>query len=387
MEPGTKYDSQTDTLVWDEATAELDKTKEVDARTVEVLREVANSIHPMITMEEDYPSKHSDKKLPILDLKCWFYLGQVWYQHYEKPVSTRTVLMAKSGYPMSKKRQILVNECLRRLLHCREELPWSYKTEVLEDYMARLRDSGYSEQFRRGVLKQAIGKYETMLERQRTGERPLHRSRDYRRSERQAQKTKKTSWIAKGGHDTVMMVPATPNSELAKAWKKVIEENPGPVKIKVVEEGGRSLVGLLRKSNPTKPKGCTDSKCLPCKFGRGEGGECRRNNVGYYTKCEECDVVVKYVGETGRNGYTRGLNHVDDYRRQREDSHMWKHAIEKHERRMDVKFSMKIVKDFKDPLTRQVNEAVRMVRCEADNVLNSKSEWHGPAIVRLVPDD
>ena len=43
---------------------------------------------------------------------------------------------------------------------------------------------------------------------------------------------------------------------------------------------------------------------------------------------------------------------------------MWKNAVENHERRMDVKYTMKIVKDFKDTLTRQVNEAVRMVRCE-----------------------
>ena len=63
-----------------------------------------------------------------------------------------------------------------------------------------------------------------------------------------------------------------------------------------------------------------------------------------------------------------------------------KHAVENHERRMDVKYSIKVVKDFKDPLTKQVNEAFRMTMCEANITLNSKSEWHGPAIVRLVPD-
>ena len=64
---------------------------------------------------------------------------------------------------------------------------------------------------------------------------------------------------------------------------------------------------------------------------------------------------------------------------------MWKHAVENYERRMDVKYIIKVVKDFKEPLPRQVNEAVRMVSCEADTILNYKSEWHRPAIVRLFP--
>ena len=54
---------------------------------------------------------------------------------------------------------------------------------------------------------------------------------------------------------------------------------------------------------------------------------------------------------------------------------------------MEVSFSMKVVKSFRDPLTRQVNEAVRINQCGAEVQLNSKSEWHGPATVRLVVDD
>ena len=53
---------------------------------------------------------------------------------------------------------------------------------------------------------------------------------------------------------------------------------------------------------------------------------------------------------------------------------------------VDVSFSMKVVDYFRDPLSRQVNEAVRINRCEAGTQLNSKSEWHGPATVRLVAE-
>ena len=53
---------------------------------------------------------------------------------------------------------------------------------------------------------------------------------------------------------------------------------------------------------------------------------------------------------------------------------------------MDVSYSMKVEKCFKDPLTRQVNEAVRIANCESNIQLNSKAEWHGPATVRLVAE-
>ena len=51
-----------------------------------------------------------------------------------------------------------------------------------------------------------------------------------------------------------------------------------------------------------------------------------------------------------------------------------------------VSFSMNVVKSFRDPLTRQINEAVRIFNCSATTQLNSKTEWHGPATVRLVAE-
>ena len=47
---------------------------------------------------------------------------------------------------------------------------------------------------------------------------------------------------------------------------------------------------------------------------------------------------------------------------------------------------MKVVKSFRDPLTRQINEAVRITNCTAGTQLNSKTEWHGPATIRLVAE-
>ena len=63
---------------------------------------------------------------------------------------------------------------------------------------------------------------------------------------------------------------------------------------------------------------------------------------------------------------------------------MFKHA---QTGRLDVNYSMKVKTKFQDTLTRQVNEGVRISMCQAEISLNSKSEWHGPATVRLVIDE
>ena len=93
-----------------------------------------------------------------------------------------------------------------------------------------------------------------------------------------------------------------------------------------------------------------------------------------------------YVGETGQNSYTRGLKHMANYRGKQADSPLWKHAQMTHGGSMEVSYSMKVEKCFMDPLTRQVNEAVRIANCESTTQLNSKAEWHGPATVRLVAE-
>jgi hypothetical protein len=116
------------------------------------------------------------------------------------------------------------------------------------------------------------------------------------------------------------MISSTPGSELANQLQQVLNTNPGPVKIKVQEQGGVKIKTKLQKSNPNKTRGCDCNDCLACKHGRGSGGECRRNNVGYVLICDECGGdEVTYVEQTGQNVYTRGLSHMANYRRKHPD--------------------------------------------------------------------
>ena len=96
---------------------------------------------------------------------------------------------------------------------------------------------------------------------------------------------------------------------------------------------------------------------------------------------------MTYHGETSKNAYVRGAKHLENYKYKIQNSALYKHAQTDHQGSMEVKYSMKVKTKFKDTLTRQVNEGVRINRCEAEVSLNSKSEWHGPATVRLVVDE
>ena len=55
-------------------------------------------------------------------------------------------------------------------------------------------------------------------------------------------------------------------------------------------------------------------------------------------------------------------------------------------RHEDVKFKMEISKKFKDALTRQANEAVRIHNRPEYESLNSKSEFNHPPVARVVVD-
>ena len=64
-------------------------------------------------------------------------------------------------------------------------------------------------------------------------------------------------------------------------WKIAENEAELGVNFKIVETGGLSMRSILQKSNPLKDKGCENQDCLPCKDGRGAGGDCKEGSVNY----------------------------------------------------------------------------------------------------------
>ena len=74
----------------------------------------------------------------------------------------------------------------------------------------------------------------------------MYRKRDYMMEERKKDKqAKKNSWYTKNNYESVMCVPATPQSKLSKLYRQKINESG--MKIRVVEKAGRKIKNFLQR--------------------------------------------------------------------------------------------------------------------------------------------
>ena len=109
----------------------------------------------------------------------------------------------------------------------------------------------------------------------------------------------------------------------------------------------------------------------------------------YKISCKECaqnNIKSNYYGESNFNGYTRGTQHLKNYRstnlNTQEKLALRRHAKEQHKDKK-VEFKMEILETFKKPLSRQVMESIHILKSkkEDDFPLNSKKEFNQALIV------
>ena len=129
---------------------------------------------------------------------------------------------------------------------------------------------------------------------------------------------------------------------------------------------------------------CNDPKCLI--RNSENGGDCRKSSVVYEIKCKECND--KYVGETSRNGHTRGIEHNNDSKSKnqttRNKSVILRHENEKHEGN-EMQYDMKIVSTYQNnAFARQCGEAVRIKEIDPKKRINNKEEYHQPGDVEVI---
>ena len=147
-----------------------------------------------------------------------------------------------------------------------------------------------------------------------------------------------------------------------------------------MEKGGITVERTLMRSNPMASENCGKIDCPACKNGGGKG-MCHKGNINYENQCNLCDENVKYFGESCRNLYTRAKEHERKCEKKDENSFMYKHQVEFHKDEVPD-WSFKVVKTFKDPLSRQVGEAM-LIKNHKGILLNSKAEFHQAPLVRI----
>ena len=235
--------------------------------------------------------------------------------------------------------------------------------------------------------------YDKIISEDKAGTKPMYRSREWNKEERDLKKNnRKLNWYKTGQKEieykSVLFVPITKGGKLLKEMKKREHEinKNSDERIKIVEGGGVQLKNLLVDKNPFPNPVCELRKCILCKNNTREIKiPCRSNNVGYRLVCETCEekgLHRTYEGETARSARTRGAEHMRDYNKGRMDNAMYKHKQNEHNGD-EIEYRMEITKSFRDPLTRQANEAVRISHNNKNEILNSKTEFNHPPIARI----
>ena len=341
--------------------------------------------------------------MPVLDVQVNVNeneMDRIDFEFFQKPTKNQRVIMADSALSFAKKRTILTQEFLRRLRNTKLELGSKVQQKHLNQFMVQVKNSGYNIKFRKEIADSGFKAFDKMVKDDKMDIKPLYRSRHWKSEERKELKSKKRlNWWnsdkSKVQYTSVLFVTPTPGGVLVKALTKREQEvnKNGHERIKFEEKGGLKVKDVLGSKNPFKKPKCVQKTCPMCTKSQFVDINpedvkipCNTNNVGYRWRCVTCrerNIVKVYEGETGRSARVRGAEHLKELEKGKETSVLLKHKMKEHKNE-HVTFQMEITKKFKDALSRQANEAVRIFNRPDHELLNSKSEFNHPPLARVV---
>ena len=230
----------------------------------------------------------------------------------------------------------------------------------------------------------------------------MYREKSWKKIERQKEKERKSAhWFRSDEKSKTcefpIFCPYTRNSELLQRWRNITEnittQSKWMIKPKIIEQGGTSLKSILCNSSPRELDTCNDEECHVCTSDVNQRPMCRktsRGGIGYEIQCMECDEEGKvslYHGETSRTLYTRIKEHM---RQTTNTTNEIRQPLLKHNTIFhpgkEIKFNVRKTGNFRDPLSRQINEGIRINNTRSDPglLMNSKSEFHQGQVPRVV---
>ena len=293
--------------------------------------------------------------------------------------SSKLVISERSGHSAKCKRSVHISEITRRLYNTSQKLDWfQHVVPIITNYMERMMRAGYSQDYRMNCLRNAIAIYDKKVDDDKNEVAPLNRPSNYRKLERRQEKiNKKKNWATGGKYLSPIIIPSTPNSELATRLRKIAESDKN-FKFRIIEKGGQSIGNMMHSANPTASNNCNKQDCVMCSQ-PGGGVMCHKSNIAYEWTCREDGA--SYIGESSRNFYTRANEHIVKYNKNPKESFIRNHQIQKHGN-SEPNFKVKVFKSFHDSLSRQVFEGVAIRRQNSES-LNSKQDYYSASTYNI----
>ena len=362
--------------------------------------------------------------------------NKVLFKMYEKETCSKQTIHKKSAMGENIKSQILSQDLIRILLNTSEDLSKEYREHVVDEYGKKILNSGYTREQAIRILVNGIKGYENKRRRRIKEGRRLRTTAKESRSGRYRKKLlAKSTWF-KGKKDnadsntissgeqsrnkkknkdekeqvreqikykSVLFIENTEGGEFLTRMKELTRGLSSSLGfgIKIVERCGSSLRSRFPLSTLWEGNQCGRKDCTTCTQGAEKIPQCTKTSVVYENICQKCnkeaggkkelESVVEdsiYIGESSRSIYERSKEHWEDWRSRSSKSHILKHQELAHEGAEDPLFIMRTVRFFRTALSRQVGEAVRIMRRGgACSILNSKSEYDRCKIPRLVLEE
>ena len=312
------------TLRWDKE----DEVKTAMEVTVGVLRDTVKRIADYLDFTFESGDDYPDGWLPTLDVSIKVNdRNTVDYRYFEKPTTTNTTVRERSAMGENSKIQCLSNDLVRRLMNTKEELPASYRAEVVDKYGIKLMTSGFTREQSRKILMNGIKGYVAKRDRRRaSGRKRIHLTAEETSQARSKRKLLgKSSWyrggkkkkdevqmtkVRKPGGGTkpstvqlrtraVLFLEQTPHGELARRMKEQLQrlEPTLGFKIKVVERTGVKLSSILSQSKLGGGKECGREQCVTCSQEGEEKPDCTRSGVVYESICVVCNPSCMEKGD------------------------------------------------------------------------------------------
>ena len=400
-------------------------------RTGRGLVAMMNEIFPFLKFTTELGEHFKDGKLPSLDTNIWVKDNlTILFEFFGKTMASNVMVQADSALSKEVKLASLSEEITRRLRNTSLEVERSRRLEILEEACTRMKTSGHSEDFIRTAVTKGIRNFNEKVRRSQLptgspGYLPLYQGSNWRKNERSKEKAmKRKTWYMDGKKDnskrpsqkignkkrkvvqkagkipttTVVFVPNTKGGILVKKLKEK-EDSMSDItgfRIRFQEAGGSQLKNMFN-TDLAKGKHCGRTPCPPCD-GPGENKDnCRSRNLVYESCCTVCNPCTKasrrmeektprsgvYIGETSRSIHERTVEHMRDVKSFSHKSHIVKHWVREHpDMASPPPFQFKILTRYKDALSRQIGEALKIFYSE-DKILNSKSEYLDNCISRL----
>ena len=77
----------------------------------------------------------------------FFFIFNVWYEHYRKPMANDLLMMEISAMPAKIKRATLAQEVVTIRRNISPDLPWDITVKHLNNFCQRMKASGYNESY------------------------------------------------------------------------------------------------------------------------------------------------------------------------------------------------------------------------------------------------